>query len=165
MCSLLSVHVLYWCCMCTFVIYRSLRSRRRVRRREIRRRSVSWVWRWPRRQTSPTVTSWCCGITSGYTQTITRAEMIDYYPISGCYVLRPWSYRIWEFIQAFLEYVVSMPDMSTMYLIYSKKFKSQKVENCYFPMFVTKEALNKESTHIADFSPEVAWVWQLVIVT
>ena len=32
------------------------------------------------------------------------------------------------------------------------------VENAYFPMFVSRGALEKEKTHIADFAPEVAWV-------
>ena len=32
------------------------------------------------------------------------------------------------------------------------------VENCYFPMFVSRAALEKEKEHIADFAPEVAWV-------
>ena len=32
------------------------------------------------------------------------------------------------------------------------------VTNCYFPMFVSHAALEKEKTHIADFAPEVAWV-------
>ena len=31
-----------------------------------------------------------------YTEVITKAEMIEYYDISGCYILRPWSYNIWE---------------------------------------------------------------------
>ncbi|KAK6017331.1 hypothetical protein OSTOST_17150, partial [Ostertagia ostertagi] len=34
-----------------------------------------------------------------YGQVITKAEMIEYYDVSGCYVLRPWSYAIWESIQ------------------------------------------------------------------
>ena len=32
------------------------------------------------------------------------------------------------------------------------------VENCYFPMFVSRNALEREKEHIADFAPEVAWV-------
>ena len=32
------------------------------------------------------------------------------------------------------------------------------VENAYFPTFVSRGALEKEKTHIADFAPEVAWV-------
>ena len=29
-------------------------------------------------------------------QVITKAEMVEYYDVSGCYILRPWSYSIWE---------------------------------------------------------------------
>jgi len=25
--------------------------------------------------------------------------MLDYYSVSGCYILKPWSYSIWEEIQ------------------------------------------------------------------
>ena len=32
------------------------------------------------------------------------------------------------------------------------------MENVYFPMFVTEAALNKEKSHVAGFTPEVAWV-------
>jgi prolyl-tRNA synthetase len=28
-----------------------------------------------------------------------KADMLDYYNVSGCYVLKPWSYSIWEIIQ------------------------------------------------------------------
>ena len=31
-----------------------------------------------------------------YQQVITKAELIEYYEISGCYILRPNSYYIWE---------------------------------------------------------------------
>ncbi|CAI8048419.1 Bifunctional glutamate/proline--tRNA ligase, partial [Geodia barretti] len=34
-----------------------------------------------------------------YTQVITKAEMVEYYDVSGCYILRPWSFAIWEKIQ------------------------------------------------------------------
>ena len=77
-----------------------------------------------------------------YSQCITKAELIEYYDISGCYVLRPTAYAIWESIQAFFD----------------KKIKGLGVENCYFPMFVSKAALEREATHISDFAPEVAWV-------
>ncbi|VDN03127.1 unnamed protein product [Thelazia callipaeda] len=77
-----------------------------------------------------------------YAQVITKAEMIEYYDVSGCYVLRPWSYAIWEFIQEW----------------FSKQIKKLGVENCYFPIFVSQNALEKEKTHINDFAPEVAWV-------
>ena len=34
-----------------------------------------------------------------YSQVITKAEMIEYYDVSGCYILRPWAFGIWECIQ------------------------------------------------------------------
>lgn len=77
-----------------------------------------------------------------YTEVITRSEMVEYYDISGCYIFRPWSYAIWEKIQSFFD----------------SKIKSIGVENCYFPIFVSQSALEKEKNHIADFAPEVAWV-------
>ncbi|KAM6950221.1 bifunctional glutamate/proline--tRNA ligase isoform 2-T2 [Lycodopsis pacificus] len=77
-----------------------------------------------------------------YSQVITKAEMIEYYDVSGCYVLRPWSYSIWEVIQEF----------------FNREIKKLGVENCYFPMFVSQAALEKEKSHIEDFAPEVAWV-------
>ena len=79
---------------------------------------------------------------SWYTQVITKSEMIEYYDVSGCYILRQWSYGIWEKVQAFLD----------------AKFKLSDVENVYFPMFVTKKALQKEEEHLEGFAPEVAWV-------
>ncbi|CAM6071704.1 unnamed protein product [Sphagnum tenellum] len=34
-----------------------------------------------------------------YSDLVVRGEMIEYYDVSGCYILRPWSYAIWEFIK------------------------------------------------------------------
>ena len=34
-----------------------------------------------------------------YSQVITKSKMVDYYDVSGCYILRPWSYSIWERIK------------------------------------------------------------------
>ena len=72
-------------------------------------------------------------------QVITKSEMIDYYDVSGCYVLRPWAYSIWEHIVAFFD----------------GEIKKLGVENTYFPIFVSQSALEREKEHIADFSPEV----------
>ncbi|XP_068089016.1 bifunctional glutamate/proline--tRNA ligase isoform X2 [Hyperolius riggenbachi] len=77
-----------------------------------------------------------------YSQVITKSEMIEYYDVSGCYVLRPWAFAIWDSIKDFFDAGI----------------KKLGVENCYFPMFVSQAALEKEKTHIADFAPEVAWV-------
>ncbi|XP_067018170.1 bifunctional glutamate/proline--tRNA ligase-like [Acropora muricata] len=77
-----------------------------------------------------------------FSQVITKSEMIEYYDVSGCYILRPWAYAIWERIRDFFD----------------AEIKKLGVENVYFPMFVSQAALEKEKTHIADFAPEVAWV-------
>ncbi|XP_008124067.2 bifunctional glutamate/proline--tRNA ligase isoform X2 [Anolis carolinensis] len=77
-----------------------------------------------------------------YSQVITKSEMIEYYDVSGCYILRPWAFAVWEAIKDFFD----------------SEIKKLGVENCYFPMFVSQAALEKEKTHIADFAPEVAWV-------
>ncbi|CAI2359731.1 unnamed protein product [Moneuplotes crassus] len=77
-----------------------------------------------------------------YSQVITKSEMIEYYDVSGCYILRPWSYGIWERVQRFLDGL----------------FKQSGVENSYFPIFVTEKALTKEEDHLEGFAPEVAWV-------
>lgn len=36
-------------------------------------------------------------------QVITLSEMIDFYDISGCYILRPWAYQMWEAIQQWMD--------------------------------------------------------------
>lgn len=77
-----------------------------------------------------------------YSQVIQKGEMIEYYDVSGCYILRPWSYSIWEQLSSWFD----------------SEIKKLGVENCYFPIFVSRAALEKEKSHIADFSPEVAWV-------
>ncbi|KAL4444722.1 hypothetical protein ABPG74_015930 [Tetrahymena malaccensis] len=77
-----------------------------------------------------------------YKQVITKSELIEYYDISGCYILRPHAYAIWEIIQRFFDDII----------------KGFDVQNAYFPMFVTDKALNKEKEHVEGFSPEVAWV-------
>lgn len=77
-----------------------------------------------------------------YTEIITKSGMIDYYDISGCYILRPYSYEIWERVVAYLD----------------TRFKTLGVKNCYFPMFVSSEKLQKEKDHLEGFAPEVAWV-------
>lgn len=80
--------------------------------------------------------------TTWYQQVITRAEMLDYYDISGCYIVRPWSYSIWKNIQKYID----------------DEITEMGVEPAYFPMFVSASALNREKDHVEGFQPEVAWV-------
>ena len=46
-----------------------------------------------------------------HTQVITLSEMIDYYDISGCYILRPWAYQIWEAIQQWMDKEIKEMDV------------------------------------------------------
>jgi prolyl-tRNA synthetase len=77
-----------------------------------------------------------------YSEVITRGELIEYYDISGCYILRPNAFAMWEVVRDFID----------------REIKLLGVQNAYFPLFVTKKALETEKDHIAGFSPEVAWV-------
>lgn len=77
-----------------------------------------------------------------YQSVLIKAEMLEYYSVSGCYILRPWSYSIWEEIQDW----------------FNKKIKAMGVQNVYFPMLVSQKVLEREKDHIEGFSPEVAWV-------
>ncbi|CAI4512469.1 BDH_1b_G0023620.mRNA.1.CDS.1 [Saccharomyces cerevisiae] len=77
-----------------------------------------------------------------YQQILTKGEMLDYYDVSGCYILRPPSYTIWENIQKWFD----------------DKIKAIGVQNAYFPMFVSSRVLEKEKDHVEGFAPEVAWV-------
>lgn len=77
-----------------------------------------------------------------YRQVLIKSELIDYTDISGCYVLRPYGYAIWNQIQSYLREALS----------------KRGVNDAYFPLFISESALKKESQHIEGFSPEVAWV-------
>ncbi|KAH8829986.1 prolyl-tRNA synthetase [Flagelloscypha sp. PMI_526] len=77
-----------------------------------------------------------------YTNVLLKADMLDYYSVSGCYILKPWSYSIWESIQDW----------------FNVEIRKLGVQNSYFPMFVSQKVLEREKDHIEGFSPEVAWV-------
>jgi len=77
-----------------------------------------------------------------YPEVVEKSEMLSYGDISGCYILRPLGYGIWEFIKKWFD----------------EEIKLRGVENCYFPMFVSKAALETEKDHVEGFAPEVAWV-------
>ena len=79
---------------------------------------------------------------SWYTEVIKKAELIEYYDVSGCYILRPWGYSIWENIQYWFD----------------SEIKKMGVQNCYFPILITKAALQREESHLDGFAPEVAWI-------
>ncbi|KAH6909651.1 prolyl-tRNA synthetase [Coprinopsis sp. MPI-PUGE-AT-0042] len=78
--------------------------------------------------------SWCSNV-------LLKADMMDY-SVSGCYILKPWSYSVWKEIQSW----------------FNTEIKKLGVQNSYFPMFVSQSVLEREKDHIEGFSPEVAWV-------
>ncbi|CAN6355938.1 unnamed protein product [Urochloa humidicola] len=77
-----------------------------------------------------------------YSEVVVNSEMIEYYDISGCYILRPWAMEIWELLKEFFD----------------AEIKKLKLKPYYFPLFVTENVLQKEKDHIEGFAPEVAWV-------
>ncbi|MCL1996644.1 MAG: proline--tRNA ligase [Defluviitaleaceae bacterium] len=79
-----------------------------------------------------------------YTDVVKKAELIEYAPIKGCVIFRPYGFRIWELIQNQLD----------------NMFKAEEVENVYLPMFVPLSMMEKEKAHVEGFSPEVALVTQ-----
>ncbi len=83
-------------------------------------------------------------ISEWYPEVIKRAEIMDYSAVSGCMIIRPYGYAIWENIQKFLD-------------DYIRKIGAK---NCYFPLFIPEHLFKKEAEHVEGFSPEVAWVTQ-----
>ena len=79
-----------------------------------------------------------------YTDVVKKAELIDYAPVKGCIIFRPYGYRIWELMQSQLD----------------SMFKAEEVENVYLPLFVPLSMMEKEKDHVQGFSPEVALVTQ-----
>ncbi|KAJ2761822.1 hypothetical protein H4S06_001000 [Coemansia sp. BCRC 34490] len=78
-----------------------------------------------------------------YQQVLTRSDMLSYYEeVSGCYIIRPSAFFVWEQIQQFFDAGI----------------RALGVKNCYFPMFVSRKSLEREKDHVEGFAPEVAWV-------
>ncbi|MBW3019462.1 proline--tRNA ligase [Candidatus Woesearchaeota archaeon] len=77
-----------------------------------------------------------------YTQVIQKAELADYTDVSGCMVIRPRAYAIWEKVQAWFD----------------AEIKKLGVKNAYFPVFIPEHHLMREKEHVKGFTPEVAWV-------
>lgn len=77
-----------------------------------------------------------------YTDIVLKAELVDYAPIKGFMVIRPYGYALWENIQNVLD----------------TEFKKLGHKNCYFPALIPESLLNKEKEHVEGFAPEAAWV-------
>ena len=79
-----------------------------------------------------------------YTDVILRTDMVDYAPVRGCMVIKPYGYAVWELIQK----------------AFDAEFKRTGHQNVYMPMLIPESLLLKEAEHVEGFAPEVAWVTQ-----
>lgn len=77
-----------------------------------------------------------------YTDVILKTDLVDYSPVKGFMVIKPYGYAIWENIQQYMD----------------KRFKETGHKNCYFPLLIPESLLKKEAEHVEGFAPEVAWV-------
>lgn len=77
-----------------------------------------------------------------YTDVVLKTKLVDYGPVKGTMVIRPYGYAIWENIQKELD----------------KRFRATGHENAYFPLLIPMSFLSKEKEHVEGFAPEVAVV-------
>ena len=77
-----------------------------------------------------------------YTDVVLKTGMVDYGPVKGTMVIRPYGYAVWENIQHELD----------------ARFKATGHQNAYFPLFIPYSFLTKEAEHVEGFAPEVALV-------
>ncbi len=77
-----------------------------------------------------------------YTDVVMKTKLVDYGPVKGTMVIRPYGYAIWENIQKEL----------------NARFAGRGVENAYFPLLIPMSYFTKEAEHVEGFAPEVAVV-------
>lgn len=77
-----------------------------------------------------------------FTDVVVKTKLVDYGPVKGTMVIRPYGYAIWEAIQAEM----------------NARFKENGIENAYFPMLIPMSFFTKEAEHVEGFAPEVAVV-------
>lgn len=79
-----------------------------------------------------------------YTQVVTKSGLIDYSPVKGFIILKPYGYRIWEIIKESLD----------------RKLQDSGHQNGFLPILIPESLLSKEKEHFKGFTPEVFWVTQ-----
>jgi len=77
-----------------------------------------------------------------YTEIVQVAGLVDYSPVRGCMVIKPYGYAIWELMQSALDGM----------------FKATGHQNAYFPLFLPQSALDREAEHVEGFAPQTAVV-------
>ena len=77
-----------------------------------------------------------------YNQLVLRAELADYAPVRGCMIVRPYGWALWENITQALD----------------SRFKATGHVNAAYPLLIPRSFIDKEKSHVAGFSPELAVV-------
>ncbi len=77
-----------------------------------------------------------------YTDVVLKTKLVDYGPVKGTMVIRPYGYAIWENIQSELD----------------RRFKATGHQNAYFPLLIPMSYFTREAEHVEGFAPEVAVV-------
>lgn len=73
-----------------------------------------------------------------YTDVVLKTKLVDYGPVKGTMVMRPYGYAIWENIQRELD----------------KRFRATGHQNAYFPMLIPESYLKREAEHVEGFAPK-----------
>lgn len=77
-----------------------------------------------------------------YTDVVKQADLVDYGPVRGTMIIKPYGYALWENMRDEID----------------RQIKETGHTNVYFPLFIPESLLQKEKDHIEGFAPEVAWV-------
>ena len=77
-----------------------------------------------------------------FTDVVLKTQLVDYGPVKGTMVIRPYGYAIWENIQSEL----------------NKRFKKCGVKNAYFPMLIPESFL----LSLLYSSREKKAIWNLI---
>ena len=77
-----------------------------------------------------------------YTDVVVKTKLVDYGPVKGTMVIRPYGYAIWENIQRELD----------------ARIKATGHQNAYFPLLIPYSYMTREAEHVEGFAPEVAVV-------
>lgn len=77
-----------------------------------------------------------------YTDVCKKTQLVDYGPVKGTMVIRPYGYAIWENIQKEMD----------------ERFKATGHKNAYFPLLIPMSFFTREAEHVEGFAPEVAVV-------
>lgn len=74
-----------------------------------------------------------------YTDVILKTDLVDYAPVRGCMVIKPYGYALWEQMQAALD----------------SRFKATGHQNVAMPMLIPESLLLKEAEHVEGFAPRM----------